>query len=230
MGSFIISKNELIFTKFFFVDTTCVVNDIIYRCVKKGTKNAYALAIRLAKLFFFFSALAYLSHFDGSFFECCVCKTKSVVDLHDTTQQDLVQPSMAMCRCLVWILCDIVVVAWCAYSSCMFLLLLLLLLLLLPLPLLLLLLLLLCCTVIVVFLVPLLMFVIVARAIQCIGVSDTIPSFRLFQCSELLYIFFNSNFNPMLGYLHTQHQFCYTQLTAVHISPFSMNFWPVFNC
>lgn len=80
------------------------------------------------------------------------------------------------------------------------------------------------------FLVPLLMFVIVARAIQCIGVSDTIPSFRLFQCSELLYIFFNSNFNPMLGYLHTQHQFCYTQLTAVHISPFSMNFWPVFNC
>lgn len=197
----------------------------------------------LLSLSFSLSALAYLAHFNGSFFECCVCKTKSVVDLHDTTQHDSVQPTnqplMAMCRCLVCILCGIVV-AWCAYfvyvsvsvsastavaiavtaaaaapaasafatmlyGCCC------------------------CCCVFPFWSRSWCSLLWRARYIQCIGVSDTIPSFRLFRCSELLYIFFNSNFNPMVGYLHTQHQFRYTQLT-VHISPFSMNFWPVFNC
>lgn len=55
------------------------------------------------------SALAYLSHLDGSFFsECLACKMKSVYSmLHHRTRHRHRKPSMAMCRCLQCVSCSI---------------------------------------------------------------------------------------------------------------------------
>lgn len=103
-------------------DTHTHTRCVCISCVKGWTRFAQAqnfstssscvlqllllsLSVVLVLLLFSLSALAYLSHFDGSFFRVLRVKLKSVVitrctPLDNTSCTD---PSLAMCRCLVCI-------------------------------------------------------------------------------------------------------------------------------